>query len=36
MNIGIMELVVIALCGIGLLAAVGVLAVYFIQRDREK
>ncbi len=36
MNIGIMELLVIALCGVGSLVVVGAAVVYFLQRDREK
>lgn len=36
MNIGVVELGIIVICGIGLLVAVGGTAVYFITRDREK
>lgn len=36
MSIGIIELLVIALCGLGALAAVGAIVVYFLQRDRQK
>ena len=35
MNIGVYELVLIAICGGGLLIGVAVTAVYFIRRDRE-
>ncbi len=35
MSIGVMELGVLAVCGAGLLIAVGVTAVYFIRRDRD-
>jgi hypothetical protein len=36
MSIGVMELVLLAICGAGLLIGVAVTAVYFIRRDRER
>ena len=36
MSIGLVELILIGICGFGVLLAVGTAAVYFIQRDREK
>jgi hypothetical protein len=35
MSIGVVELVVLAVCGVGVLIGAAAIAVYFIQRDRD-